>query len=654
MFRLLIVLFFILFSSYNWAQTSLRELKFQAQQNVKQGDYSEASLYYDSILQRDSTLIDVLNVYSDVLINYKNFNKAKIIVEKLTFLDSKKKTEPVTSLKLGLIYKQLGDYNNAIIAFNKAITSKKKEKFQNFINKANKELESCLWAIENLKDTLKYSLNKIHVIDSDDSEFGHTVLGTQLIISSLKCIECDTINGFLKENYTNKLYTIDKISGNKLKEIKNVNSTSRHTSNGVFNKNKTKFYFSSCSTSTNNCKILVSKYIKGNWAVPDTLKGEINTNGDSFTMPSIGNINNTEYLFFCSDSKKSIGGLDIFYGKISDKNIEQVKAITYINSVEDDVSPFFDDSTSTLYFSSSWHNGYGGLDIFKTNFYPNKDSEIINLGIPFNSTNNDLYLIKDSYNYYVTSNRNHKLTNKTCCSDIYLLKPIVQSKIDTILKSSKTDSLNLITENLRNTNQLKNISELERLIPVSLYFHNDIPNPNTLDSITHVNYLETYIEYNKLLPIYQFKYTQGTNGSIKDLSKKEITSFFTKELQNGKKELDTFLEILEVELKNGASFDLIFKGYASPLSQSYYNKILSKRRISSVRNYIAFYKNGVLLKFMIPENGNIARLQIKEEPFGEYKTEKNVSDNPNDQKNSVYSKKAALERKVEIIGFKIR
>ena len=480
------------------------------------------------------------------------------------------------------------------------------------------------------------------------------MLGTQLIISSLKCIECDTINGFLKENYTNKLYTIDKISGNKLKEIKNVNSTSRHTSNGVFNKNKTKFYFSSCSTSTNNCKILVSKYIKGNWAVPDTLKGEINTNGDSFTMPSIGNINNTEYLFFCSDSKKSIGGLDIFYGKISDKNIEQVKAITYINSVEDDVSPFFDDSTSTLYFSSSWHNGYGGLDIFKTNFYPNKDSEIINLGIPFNSTNNDLYLIKDSYNYYVTSNRNHKLTNKTCCSDIYLLKPIVQSKIDTILKSSKTDSLNLITENLRNTNQLKNISELERLIPVSLYFHNDIPNPNTLDSITHVNYLETYIEYNKLLPIYQFKYTQGTNGSIKDLSKKEITSFFTKELQNGKKELDTFLEILEVELKNGASFDLIFKGYASPLSQSYYNKILSKRRISSVRNYIAFYKNGVLLKFMIPENGNIARLQIKEEPFGEYKTEKNVSDNPNDQKNSVYSKKAALERKVEIIGFKIR
>jgi tetratricopeptide (TPR) repeat protein len=654
MFRLPIVILSLFLSTFCWGQTSIRELKFKAQSNKEQGDYIEASLYFDSILQRDSSNLDVLSDYSDVLIQSKNFYKAKIIIEKLTLLDAKHKTEPNSSLKLGLIYKQLGDYEKAINTFSNIISNKIKVDFPNIYNKANREIESCNWAIENLKDTLKYTLNKIHGIASKDSEFGHSVIGSQLIISSLKCANCDTINGFLSENYTNKLYAVNKNTGKNLKEIKSLNSTVKHSANGSFNHDKTKFYYSSCSTKNNRCKILVSNYKKGVWSVPDTLVGEINSSEATYTMPATGKINNTEYLFFCSDNKNSLGGLDVFYGQISDKLIDQVKPITYINSVEDEISPFFDDSSSTLYFSSSWHNGYGGFDLFKTQFQQDIENGILNLGIPFNSPNNDTYLIKDSLNYYVTSNRNHTATNKTCCSDIYLLKPIINNKVNTIPIVSKSDSLNLIAENVRKTNSIKNISELERLIPVSIYFHNDIPNPRTLDSITQVNYLETYTSYNQLLPIYQQKYTFGTTGNQKELSKKDITSFFLFELQNGKKELDEFLEILEIELANGASFDLLFKGYASPLSQSYYNKILSKRRISSVRNYIAFYKNGALLKYMIAENGNNARLQIKEEPFGEYKTDKAVSDNPNDQKNSIYSKKAALERKVEIIGFKIR
>ena len=53
---------------------------------------------------------------------------------------------------------------------------------------------------------------------------------------------------------------------------------------------------------------------------------------------------------------------------------------------------------------------------------------------------------------------------------------------------------------------------------------------------------------------------------------------------------DEFLDILVEELKKGEKFELIFKGYASPLAKNEYNKFLSKRRINSVRNYIAIYK----------------------------------------------------------------
>ena len=655
MLRLFIILLLLFFTTTFQAQTSKRELFYRAQLNVEQEDFLEAEMLYDSILNIDSLDCKIYNSYSELLITAKKFLKAKLILEKLQKFDEKLIYEPQTSLNLGIVNKQLGQYESALNNFKYVISFDKKEKYAQLNAKANREVESCNWAIENKKDTLKYTINKLHGIASSDSEFGHAVMGSSLIVSSLKCNTCKDSTGVAAESYLNKIYTVKKENGSQLKEITSLNSTFNHTSNGTFSSDHQKFYFSSCNTNpTNkNCKILVSNYKKGVWSKPDTLIGEINTKNFSFTMPAFGTINGSDYLFFCSDMKNGLGGLDIYYGVISDNFIDQVKPVQYINSVENEIAPFFDSKNETLYFSTTWLNGFGGYDIHKTKFKPEKESEIFNLGIPFNSSNNDTYIIKDSSNFYVTSNRNHTSENKTCCTDIYLLKPIPKIIIDTVPKLSKTDSLKLISENLRRLEKQKNIEHLQQLIPVSLYFHNDIPNPKTKDSLTRVNYLETYDEYNQMLSMYKLNYSNGLIGHKKIEAQNEITIFYTNYLQQGKKDLDDFLQLLEIELANGASFELIFKGYASPLAQTDYNKLLSKRRISSVKNYIAFYKNGVLLKYLIPQPNKTAKLIFKEEPFGEYKSDVMVSDNPNDLRNSVYSKKAALERKVEIIGFRV-
>ena len=81
-----------------------------------------------------------------------------------------------------------------------------------------------------------------------------------------------------------------------------------------------------------------------------------------------------------------------------------------------------------------------------------------------------------------------------------------------------------------------------------------------------------------------------------------------------------------------------------PLHEKDYNINLSLRRIASVINLINNYENGSLKKHL--KNG---RLKIITLPFGENKSDKNVSDNPTDRKNSVYSKEAMLERKIEIV-----
>ena len=48
--------------------------------------------------------------------------------------------------------------------------------------------------------------------------------------------------------------------------------------------------------------------------------------------------------------------------------------------------------------------------------------------------------------------------------------------------------------------------------------------------------------------------------------------------------------------------------------------------------------------------GNPPTLTFVQEPIGEANASKEVSDNPNDTRNSVYSRVAALERKIELLN----
>ena len=93
--------------------------------------------------------------------------------------------------------------------------------------------------------------------------------------------------------------------------------------------------------------------------------------------------------------------------------------------------------------------------------------------------------------------------------------------------------------------------------------------------------------------------------------------------------------------------EIIIKGYASPLAESEYNLILTKRRISSIENHFSTYKGGVFMKYI--QEG---LLKVTEAPYGEQLSNSGVSDNPKDRKNSIYGVPASLERRVEIIELK--
>lgn len=111
-------------------------------------------------------------------------------------------------------------------------------------------------------------------------------------------------------------------------------------------------------------------------------------------------------LYFASDRPGGFGGFDIYVSYRAGitwgapENLGPV-----INSPGNEVSPFFDGQS--LFFSSDWHHGLGGLDIFRAEQVDRRWSRIFHLGQGVNSPYDDYGFIFDSFKNlgYLVSNR---------------------------------------------------------------------------------------------------------------------------------------------------------------------------------------------------------------------------------------------------------
>ena len=101
----------------------------------------------------------------------------------------------------------------------------------------------------------------------------------------------------------------------------------------------------------------------GTFGKPENLGSEINTEGRE-TFPYISGDNE---LFFASDGRPGLGGLDIFVSKInSDLHFEEAQNVGEpINTKQDDFAFIINSETRNGFFSSNRENGHGFDDIYK-------------------------------------------------------------------------------------------------------------------------------------------------------------------------------------------------------------------------------------------------------------------------------------------------
>jgi hypothetical protein len=82
-------------------------------------------------------------------------------------------------------------------------------------------------------------------------------------------------------------------------------------------------------------------------------------------MPHLFELDGILQLIYSADEPNGKGGLDLWMSSLEkDGTFQKPVNLSGLNSIENEVSPWYDPLFKRLYFSSTWHAGFGGFDIF--------------------------------------------------------------------------------------------------------------------------------------------------------------------------------------------------------------------------------------------------------------------------------------------------
>ena len=201
----------------------------------------------------------------------------------------------------------------------------------------------------------------------------------------------------------------------------NPKKASLHASNMTMTADGKTAYYTLCKDGTQGkCTIWSrEKEYNGEWGTAKKLPGHINLRGHTATQPSIGYdwTLKKKVLYFASDRPGGKGGMDIWQSVIAlDGTFGEPIPLPF-NTEKDEVTPFFQLSEQTLFFSSNGLEGHGGFDVFSTKKISKEDwGETINVGTAINTKYNETYFTYHTHQQksYFTSNRptdNLSLTN---------------------------------------------------------------------------------------------------------------------------------------------------------------------------------------------------------------------------------------------------
>jgi tetratricopeptide (TPR) repeat protein len=365
----------------------------------------------------------------------RNYNKAKDLYESV--YKSNVKKYPLALFYYAQMLKSTGNYDEAIENFNKFKRNYKGNKDDRTYSKiVRNEIAGCDSAkliIENplnvTIENLNSSINSPHIELSPIPLDDETFIYASLRVDSLVYFTDENVDSAMpvRQFYIAKKEGMDWNGGELLPGAINIPGV--ETGNGVLSRDGKRFYFTRCERNWQGeaiCAIYKSTKEGENWSEIEKLPSTINDPNFTSSQPALGRTakSDREIIFFVSNRDEGKGGLDIWYtiwNHEKDLYSAPRNLGSKINTVGDEMTPFYDLTTRTLYFSSTGLPGIGGFDIYSAFGERRKWSRIKNLGYPLNSSYDDLYytVSKKGEDGFFVSNRPDEINKVTCCDDIF-------------------------------------------------------------------------------------------------------------------------------------------------------------------------------------------------------------------------------------------
>ncbi len=472
------------------------QIKSFAKNSERMGDIYSAIDYYEELFKRKPDNSDIAFKLGHLYRQSRNYPAAREYYSKAYEID--KETYPDALYFRGLMKKMTGDYKGAKEDFQMFTKVVKGTKYADEYKKLVKnEIDGCDLA-DKLKEKpadvfilhLDTSINKAHVEMSPFPVSGNEVLYASLKADKLFYIDTnnDTVKMPVRQIYNAKKNGQKWVSNGLVKLP--LNEKGVNVCNPALSPEGNRLFFNKCYPNWKNkmvCSIYMTEKVNDQWSDPIKLGNEINNSKYTSTEPTVGVDSKThsEVLYFVSDREGGKGGLDIWYSIYNAKKNEfktPKNAGSKINTIQDEMTPYYDIETHTLYFSSNGWPSIGGMDVFKSQGELTQFSTPENMGFPINSCVDDLYFVvgKGRDGGFFVSNRKGTvaLINETCCDDIfeYRWANFINVAVDGKIYAIKDSTIYMQLEQQLDVNNyitdIDSISENVNLLPnqrVDLY-----------------------------------------------------------------------------------------------------------------------------------------------------------------------------------------